>query len=393
MGQLRDSLSTAVPAGQIEALARLLGDTPEATGRAMAAAVPALLGALSNRAAHGGMDEVMALARPLLAHGDPLDRFTAALTDSSMRAGLMEEGHALASHLLGPTEGAMAAALTQATGTRAHTVAEVMKLAGPIGLGAAARLLGGNVTADRLAALLEGEQPALLAALPPALGPLVAASATEQSPLHGTPVEGAAGAAASAGRWLPWLAAAVVAIILVASFRTFETRGPAQPEKATTTPIITQAPVVLGRAELPDGSVLMLPEGSAALEIARALAGGNGADGSRSFRLGELGYSTTEDRLDAAGEEAVRAVASVLKAWPAVKMRVEAHGDGTGDPALSLAETAARAKAVADLLAADGVAPQNVAAAGLGSAQPIATVDTDEGRAQNRRTLIIITAA
>jgi outer membrane protein OmpA-like peptidoglycan-associated protein len=89
----------------------------------------------------------------------------------------------------------------------------------------------------------------------------------------------------------------------------------------------------------------------------------------------------------------VRAVASVLKAWPAVKVRVEAHGDGTGDPALSLAETAARAKAVADLLAADGVAPQNVAAAGLGSAQPIATVGTDEGRAQNRRTLIIITAA
>lgn len=392
MGQLTDSLATAVSPAQMEALARMLGDTPEATARAMAAAVPAVMGALANRATHGGMDEVMALAGPILADGDPLDQFGAALGDSSVRGRLMAEGHALLDGLIGPGSGALAAALAQQTGTRAHSVAEVLKLAGPVGLGVAARQLGGTVSADALAALLDSERPTLLAGLSPRVAPLVAASAAEPVPLHGTAAEGAAGSAQSAGRWLPWLAAAVVAIVVVASFRAFDEKGGARVPRAATTPIITEGPVRLSEVRLPDGSVLMLPLGSAAFELARVLA--DQPEGvPRAFRLASLGWDPAKGVMDPTGEESVRAVASVLKAWPAVKVRVEAHGDGAGDPAASLAETTARAKAVADLLVADGVMPQNVASAGLGGAQPIATAETDEGRAQNRRTLIIITAA
>lgn len=388
---LADSLSQALPPAQVEALAQLLGDTPEATGRALAAAVPALVAALANRAAHGGMDEVMALAAPLMADGDLLERVARALDDSGVRSELMMGGHALAQGLLGDGAGALAASIARLTGTRAHTVAEVVTLAGPVGLGLLARQLGGELPADRLAALLEAERPKLLAGLPPQLASVVAASAVEPVPLHGTAVEGAAGAAQSAGRWLPWLAAAVVAIVVVASFRTFEAGGTRPLKPAETTPIITEGPVKLAEVRLPDGSVLMLPQGSAAYELARVLADRPaGAPGS--FRLGALGWDPAAGRMDSAGREAVHAVASVLKAWPAVTVRVEAHGDGTGDPAASLAETAARARAVADLLVADGVPAQNVATAGLGGAQPIATADTEEGRAQNRRTLIIITA-
>jgi hypothetical protein len=388
---LADSLAQALPPAQVEGLAQLLGDTPEATGRALAAAVPALAAALANRATHGGMDEVMARAGPLLADGDLLERVARALDDSGVRSELMVGGHALAEGLLGDGAGTFAAALTRLTGTRAHTVAEVVTLAGPVGLGVLARHLGGAPSADQLEALLEAERPMLLGALPPQLAAVVAASAVEPVPLHGTPVEGAAGAAQSAGRWLPWLAAAVVAIVVVASFRTFETGGKALLKPAETTPIITEGPVKLAEVRLPDGSVLMLPQGSAAHELARVLAERPAGAPDR-FRLGALGWDPVAGRMDSAGREVVHAVASVLKAWPAVKVRVEAHGDGTGDPAATQAETAARAQAVADLLVADGVPAQNVAAAGLGGAQPIATIDTEEGRAQNRRTLIIITA-
>lgn len=378
-GRLIDSLQAAVPPAQMEALARLLGDTPEATAQAMGMAVPALLGALANRATHGGMDEVMALAAPLLDGGDPLQRLAAALGDSSVRSELMEEGRALADGLLGPGAGAFAAVLSQATGTRAHSVAEVLKLAGPVGLGLAARALGTPVSADRLAALLEAERPHLLTALPAGLAAQVARTEAEPVPLHGTVVEGAAGSAGSAGRWLPWLAAAVVAIVVIASFRAFQREGAApKPDTAGATAIITEGPVRLAEARLPDGSVLMLPEGSAALELARALSGGTD-DGTRSFRL-------------EGSDEAAHAVASVLKGWPAVQVRVESHGDGTGDAAEALAESTARAQSVTDLLAADGVPAAHVTARGVGNAEPIATTETAEGRAQNRRTVIIITA-
>ena len=45
------------------------------------------------------------------------------------------------------------------------------------------------------------------------------------------------------------------------------------------------------------------------------------------------------------------------------------------------------------MLVADGVPATNVAARGVGNAEPIATTETAEGRAQNRRTMVIITAA
>lgn len=383
MGQLTDSLSTAVPPERMEALARLLGDAPEATGKAMGLAVPALLAALANRATRGGMAEVMELAGPILADGDPLDRLAAALSDSSVRGRLMDQGQFLVDGLTDRGAGALAAMIASLTGTRAQTVSEVLKLAGPVGIGAVARQLGEPVTADRLAAVLAAGHPHLLAALPPGLAAQVALTEAEPVPLHGTAVEGAAGAAQSAGRWLPWLAAAVVAIVVITSFRTFE-RGRTQRTPATTdtTPIITEGPVRLSDVQLPDGSVLMLPEGSAALELARALSAG-AETGRRSFRLDGSGD----------GDGAVHSVASVLKGWPAVRVLIEGHGDGAGDAAASLAESNARAQAVSRLLAADGVPADRVSARGVGNAEPIATAETAEGRAQNRRTLIIITAA
>ncbi len=390
MGQLHDSLSASVPPDQIAAIARLLGDTPEATARTLGLAVPTLLAALATKASHGDMDKVMALVDPLLEGGDPLDRLAEGLADSSVRAALMAKGHALADGLMDPQAGALAGALARAVGVRAHSAAEIVKLAGPVAVGALYRQLCGAPTADRLAALLEHQRPALMAMLPPALAGLASSAAIEPQPLHGTSVEGAAGAAQSAGRWAPWLAAIVVAIVLVASFRPFDTPGPAGPNVPASTAIITEAPVALARVDLPDGSALMLPEGSAALQLAGALSGGQGAP--RSVRLGELGWSAADSRPDEAGADMLRAVARVLKAWPAARVRIEGHGDGTGDAAESLAESTARAQAVADLLVADGVSGRNVAAKGIGVAQPIATSETAEGRAQNRRTVIIITA-
>jgi hypothetical protein len=390
MGHLLDTLSTTVPADQLDTLARLLGDTPEVTGRTLKTSATALLAILATRAAHGGMDEVMALTGPLLAHGNPLDQFAAGLADTSVRATQLEDGHAMASGLLGPLEGPLAGALAAETGARAHTIAQILKLAGPIALGAATRHLGQPPTADALAALLEAERPALVGALPPRIASLVGTTAAEQTPLHGTPVEGAAGSASSAGRWVPWLAAVVVGIAVLAGLRNAQS-----PDKAVSAPaapasaIITEATPVLARATLPDGSVLMLAEGSAALELARFLSGSEPAP--RAFRFEELGTAPTDGGFDARGEEAVRAVARVLESWPSARVRIEGHTDSQGEADSNLAASTRRADAVKTLLAQAGIDAGRVAAEGLGEEAPIATNETAEGRAQNRRTVIVVT--
>jgi outer membrane protein OmpA-like peptidoglycan-associated protein len=215
--------------------------------------------------------------------------------------------------------------------------------------------------------------------------PLAAAA----SPLHGTPVEGAAAAATTSARWLPWLVAAVAAIALIAGLRSCRTeQAKLAAAPVATTPIVTEAPVVLETVSLPDGTVLELQPGAVGLELARFLAGAEPAP--RAFRFEAFGYGSAEDRLDGEGEAAVRAVASIMRAWPTVEARIIGHTDDQGEAAANAALSARRASMVEAAIEAAGIAADRIESEGRGEEEPIATNETAEGRAQNRRTIILV---
>jgi outer membrane protein OmpA-like peptidoglycan-associated protein len=67
-------------------------------------------------------------------------------------------------------------------------------------------------------------------------------------------------------------------------------------------------------------------------------------------------------------------------------VEVGGHTDNVGDAAKNKALSEARAKAVAAYVAAKGVDPKRMTAAGYGQDAPVATNDTPEGRQENRRT-------
>ncbi|MCB5423882.1 OmpA family protein [Altererythrobacter sp. CC-YST694] len=69
---------------------------------------------------------------------------------------------------------------------------------------------------------------------------------------------------------------------------------------------------------------------------------------------------------------------------------VEGHADSVGDAEYNRDLSLRRAQSVKDVLTGGGMAADRVAAAGLGESQPIASNDTEEGRAQNRRVVIIV---
>lgn len=72
------------------------------------------------------------------------------------------------------------------------------------------------------------------------------------------------------------------------------------------------------------------------------------------------------------------------------QVTIVGHTDSTGTDAINDPLSRARAAAVRDYLAARGVDPSRVTVQGRGSHEPVATNDTEAGRAANRRVEIFL---
>jgi OOP family OmpA-OmpF porin len=77
--------------------------------------------------------------------------------------------------------------------------------------------------------------------------------------------------------------------------------------------------------------------------------------------------------------------AAVLKANPGLTAEVQGHTDSTASAAYNQTLSEARARAVRDYFARQGIAPERIQATGFGETRPAAANDAPEGRAQNRR--------
>lgn len=87
----------------------------------------------------------------------------------------------------------------------------------------------------------------------------------------------------------------------------------------------------------------------------------------------------------------VTKAADFLKQYPEANAVVEGHTDSKGSDAYNQALSERRAAAVRDALIRDhGINPSRITAQGFGESRPVATNDTDEGRAQNRRVMVVI---
>jgi peptidoglycan-binding protein ArfA len=101
-------------------------------------------------------------------------------------------------------------------------------------------------------------------------------------------------------------------------------------------------------------------------------------------------YDTNGFTLASNSQGLVRQIADRLKACPDARVAVIGFTDNTGNDAINVPLSGNRAKSVADALVSDGVAADHVSSRGEGSANPIATNDTVDGRSQNRRVEITV---
>jgi peptidoglycan-binding protein ArfA len=105
---------------------------------------------------------------------------------------------------------------------------------------------------------------------------------------------------------------------------------------------------------------------------------------------GPITFATNGFSLTPAAEQTLAQVADKLKACPGAKVSINGYTDNIGDDAINIPLSANRANSVADFLIAKGVTRDRLTAKGLGSADPIASNDTADGRAKNRRVEIVV---
>jgi len=101
-----------------------------------------------------------------------------------------------------------------------------------------------------------------------------------------------------------------------------------------------------------------------------------------------FGSATPTPESDATIDE----VGAMLVEHPSATIRVESHTDSIGSPESNLNLSQARAESVKNELVDRGVDASRIETAGMGQDLPIASNDTAEGRAKNRRTEIVVTS-
>ena len=102
------------------------------------------------------------------------------------------------------------------------------------------------------------------------------------------------------------------------------------------------------------------------------------------FLLSQYFHTKDEKTLEAV-TTTLDNMATILKANPTTKMKLGGYTDNTGDAANNVELSKARAEAVKARLMGQGVDGSRIGTAGLGSANPVGSNDTPDGRAQNRR--------
>lgn len=105
---------------------------------------------------------------------------------------------------------------------------------------------------------------------------------------------------------------------------------------------------------------------------------------------GNVTFATNSADVNASFYPVLSSVATVLKEFDKTVVVVSGHTDNTGSDQLNMDLSQRRASSVSGYLTAQGISSERFITQGFGETQPVASNDTPEGRAQNRRVEITL---
>jgi outer membrane protein OmpA-like peptidoglycan-associated protein len=154
---------------------------------------------------------------------------------------------------------------------------------------------------------------------------------------------------------------------------------------------VPAATETLSRVPLPGGVNLSVPQGSINYQLANFLGDRSATGLPKTFVFDHLNFVSGSTQLTPESNKTVSDLAQVLQAYPTSQVLLTGHTDSTGNSQSNQALSLDRANAVKAMLVSDGVGANRISTQGSGQEQPGASNDTEQGRAQNRRTELTVT--
>ncbi|MBN2730771.1 MAG: OmpA family protein [Bacteroidales bacterium] len=111
----------------------------------------------------------------------------------------------------------------------------------------------------------------------------------------------------------------------------------------------------------------------------------------KSYKMNDIYYESNSADLTPSSKKVLDEFIEFLNENPNIKVAIEGHTDDLGPDQANLVLSQNRAKSVYDYLVANGVSASRLGSKGYGESRPVASNDTPEGRAKNRRTEFLIT--
>ena len=128
--------------------------------------------------------------------------------------------------------------------------------------------------------------------------------------------------------------------------------------------------------------------GSAGEQMMAFLKNNNSGEGRFTFR--NLNFASGSAKIAGDSGLEIDNLSSILKAYEDIKVNIEGYTDSQGRAESNQILSQQRAESVRTRLIAAGISDARISTKGFGAANPVATNDTPEGRAQNRRIEIVI---
>ena len=396
-----NTITGMLSSNEISKLSGRLGESESALSSGITSTVAAMIGGLAQKADDpSAMRQIfnMATSAPSdvnvsnLIGGVPSSGGATGLASSAMDA-----GGGLLSMIFGDRQNAVGDVIARTAGLSGGAVRQLMTIAAPLLLSVLGRRVReGGLTASSLRSDLLGEASTVRNLIPTGLAGMLGSATQAMGDVSSAAVAGAQRATRSASRL--WPVFAIVALLLGAGWAISRYRS-GYAERAQVALNATAERMKAGASSLgefisrrlPGDIELRIPEYGVEGKLLGFIQGSEAAGTERWFDFDRLTFDTNSASLRPESEEQLQNIASILKAYPNVRVKIGGYTDNTGDPEANLRLSQARANSVTAELMRLGISSNRLEAEGYGSQHPVADNSTEEGRARNRRISIRVT--